>query len=403
MKITDITPIVTMPIDGLPWLFVRVDTDEGVYGLGECTDYRQNAHLVSGLEALKSDVVGMDAGQIENVWQTIFHKFDDFNGRGYVSHLISAIDIALWDIKGKVLGAPIYDLLGGPVRDRVPLYTHIQDYVSGAGGPEAAANAARITKADGYEAIKTDPFPSQTDPSAGFSGPAEVERLTPKNLRKSVEWMDAVREVVGPDFELMVDAHARFDVASAIEAGRALEHVNLVWLEEPIHVENHNALRQVRENVNLPLCIGERHFTRWDYTEILANRLVDYIMPDVAWCGGISELRRIAAQAEVQYIRISPHDALGPISIAAGFQVCMTTPNLYRQECLHTWFPVFEQIISPMFDVREGAIFPSDRPGLGIELNMDVVEKYRVNATTREYLNLDGANKQDATGQWIQG
>jgi 2-dehydro-3-deoxyphosphogalactonate aldolase len=105
----------------------------------------------------------------------------------------------------------------------------------------------------------------------------------------------------------------------------------------------------------------------------------------------------------VQYIRISPHDALGPISIAAGFQVCMTTPNLYRQECLHTWFPVFEQVISPMFDVRDGAIFPSGRPGLGIELNIDVVEKYRVDATTQEYLNLDGANKQDATGQWIQG
>ena len=200
----------------------------------------------------------------------------------------------------------------------------------------------------------------------------------------------------------MVDAHARFDVASAIQAGVALEHVNLVWLEEPIHVENHNALRQVRENVNVPLCIGERHFTRWDYTEILQRRLVDYIMPDVAWCGGISELRRIAAQAEVQYIRISPHDALGPVSIAAGFQVCMTTPNLYRQECLHTWFPVFEKLITPMFDVQDGSILPNGRPGLGIELNMDVVEKYRVDVDTREYLNLDGPNIEDATGQWIR-
>jgi galactonate dehydratase len=401
MKITDVKPYVTMPIQGLPWLFVVVETDEGITGVGECTDYFVNGHLYRGIEAIKSVVVGQDARNIENIWQLIFHKFDDLNGRGYVSHLISAIDIALWDIKGKALGAPVYQLLGGPVRERVPLYTHIQDYNSGAGDASAAAKAAKKTKADGYAAIKTDPFPAQTGPDAGFSGAAEVERLTPENIRKSVEWMDAVREAVGPDYELMVDAHARFDVASAIEAGRALEHVNLVWLEEPIHVESHNALRQVRENVRVPLCIGERHFTRWDYTEILNNRLVDYIMPDVAWCGGISELRRIAAMAEAQFIRVSPHDALGPVSIAAGFQVCMTTPNLYRQECLHTWFDTFAKLINPMFDVRDGAIYPSDRPGLGIELNMDVVQQYLVDPDTREYLNVKGP-KENATGKWIR-
>ena len=401
MKITDIKPYVTMPTKGLPWLFVVVETDEGISGVGECTDYVVNGHLYRGIEALKPMLIGEDARNIENIWQLIFHKFDDLNGRGYVSHLISAIDIALWDIKGKALGAPIYQLLGGPVRERVPLYTHIQDYNSGAGDAAAAAKAAKLTKEAGYAGIKTDPFPTMGGPDGGFSGPAEVERLTPAGIRKSVEWMDAVREAVGPDYELMVDAHARFDVASAIEAGRALEHVNLVWLEEPIHVENHNALRQVRENVRVPLCIGERHFTRWDYTEILNNRLVDYVMPDVAWCGGISELRRIAAMAETQFIRVSPHDALGPVSIAAGFQVCMTMPNLYRQECLHTWFPIFEKLINPMFDVRDGAIYPSDLPGLGIELNMDAVNKYLVNPDTREYLNVGDANE-EFTDTWIK-
>lgn len=401
MKITNITPYVSMPIKGLPWIFVEVETDAGITGVGECSDYRSTGLLVKGLEWIKREIVGQDARNIENIWQTIFHTFDDLNGRGYVSHLISAIDIALWDIKGKALGAPIYQLLGGPVRERVPLYTHVQDWNSEAGGPDAAAKAALATKEAGYKAIKTDPFPTQTGPDAGFSGPAEVERLTPENIRKSVEWMDAIRGAVGPDFELMVDAHARFDVASAIEAARALEHINLVWLEEPIHVENHNALRQVRENVRVPLCIGERHFTRWDYTEILNTRLVDYIMPDVAWCGGISELRRIAAMAEAQFIRISPHDALGPVSIAAGFQVCMTTPNLYRQECLHTWFDTFEKMINPMFDVRDGSIYPSELPGLGIELNMDAVQRYLVDPDSSEYLNIGNADE-DATGKWIR-
>ncbi len=390
-----------MPLGGQPWLFVEVETDEGITGVGECSDYRSTGLLYRGIEWIKREVVGEDARNIENIWQTIFHTFDDLNGRGFVSHLISGIDIALWDIKGKALGEPIYQLLGGPVRERVPLYTHVQDWNSDAGGPDVAAKAALATKEAGFQAIKTDPFPTQEGPDAGFSGPAEVERLTPENIRKSVEWMDAIRGAVGPDYELMVDAHARFDVASAIEAARALEHINLTWLEEPIHVENHNALRQVRENVRVPLCIGERHFTRWDYTEILNSRLVDYIMPDVAWCGGISELRRIAAMAEAQHIRISPHDALGPVAIAAGFQVCMTTPNLYRQECVHTWFDVFEKLIDPMFDVRDGSIYPSDRPGLGIELDMDAVERYRVDPDTREFLNIDAADE-TATDRWIQ-
>ena len=423
MKISNITPIVTMPIDGLPWLFVKVETDDGYYGFGECTDYSVNLHLVNGIKSLRSMIIGMDASNIENIWQTIFHSYDDLNGRGYVSHLISAIDIALWDIKGKVLNTPIYNLLGGAVRNRVPLYTHVQDYNSdkrdkkllggavrevsldtndqdynfNAGRLESLAKAAKETKKAGYDAIKTDPFPSSIN---GYSGPSEVERLTPKLLRLSLEWMQTLREAVGDDYELMVDAHARFDVASAIAAGKQLEDINLVWLEEPIHVENHNALRQVKENINIPICIGERHFTRWDYTEIFNNRLAEYVMPDVAWCGGISELRRIAAQAEVNYIRISPHDALGPISIAAGFQVCMTTPNLYRQECLHTWFNTFEKIINPMFTIENGAILPNNLPGLGLDLNIDEVKKYEVNPENNQYLNITD-NDQNASNQWI--
>ena len=152
----------------------------------------------------------------------------------------------------------------------------------------------------------------------------------------------------------------------------------MVWLEEPTHVESHDALKQIRENTSVPLCVGERHFTRWDYIPLLQQRLVDYIVPDVAWCGGISELRRIAALAEPYFIRVSPHDALGPVNIAAGFHVCMTTPNLYRMECVSSWFPAFQKIITPMFDVRQGAIYPSDRPGLGIELVHEEVDRYLI-------------------------
>jgi galactonate dehydratase len=265
----------------------------------------------------------------------------------------------------------------------VPLYTHVQDQ-SQPFTIEDMVAAAKRTLTEGYNAIKTDPFKSQREMGTEFQGASRVERLDPKALAEAVDWMDALRETVGPECELMVDAHGRFDVASAIAAARALEHVNLIWYEEPTHIESNEALRQVRENINIPLCIGERHFTRWDYVFVLENRLVDYVMPDVAWCGGISELRRIAAMAEPRYIRVSPHDALGPVAIAASFQLCMNIPNLYREECIHTWFPDFEKIITPMFDVRDGCMHPSGKPGLGIELIREEVERYSVDPHSSE-------------------
>jgi galactonate dehydratase len=367
-----------MPINTLAWVFVEVETDEVISGLGECTEYVGNPHLVRGLEAIKPLVIGADPRHIEEIWQRLFHAYSNFNSRGYISHLISAIDIALWDIRGKMLGVPIYDLLGGPVRESVPLYTHVRDQWHSSDLDAMVAEAKR-SKELGYQAIKTDPFPQQKNQiSSTFKGVNQVERLNPESIAKAVEWMEALREAVGPHYELMIDAHGRFDVASAIKACQALAHIDLVWFEEPIHVESDNALRQVRENTDVPLCVGERHFTRWDYWQLLNDRLVDYVMPDVAWCGGISEWRRIASMAEVQYIRVSPHDALGPIAIAASFQLSMATPNLYREECLHTWFPHMEKLISPTFDIRDGSIYPNGLPGLGIELKMDGINEYRV-------------------------
>jgi galactonate dehydratase len=378
MKITNIKTHITMPMGTLAWIFVEVETDEGVSGLGECTEYIGNPHLVRGLEAVKPLVIGTDPRHIEEIWQRLFHAYSNLNSRGYISHLISAIDIALWDIRGKTLGVPIYELLGGPVREAVSLYTHVPDAWQST-DLDAMVAAARQAKETGYLAIKTDPFPQQENPSnSPFKGAAQVEYMGPEAIAKSVQWMEALRAAVGPHFELLVDAHGRFDVASAIKACHALQHIDLVWFEEPTHVESDNALRQVRENTNVPLCVGERHFTRWDYWQLLNDRLVDYVMPDVAWCGGISEWRRIAAMAEVQYIRVSPHDALGPIALAASFQLSMATPNLYRQECLHTWFPHMESLITPMLDIRDGSIHPNGQPGLGIELNMDGINEYRV-------------------------
>ena len=390
-----------MPVERLAWLFVEVETDEGITGIGECTNYSANPALISGMESLiKPLIIGEDPWKIEKIWHRIFSAYSSSNGRGYISNLISGLDIALWDIKGKSLGVPIYELLGGPVRERVPLYTHVQDQTPHQAGSikdgktefrtptiEEMIDAAKDAKAAGYEAIKTDPFPSDdlegdptwTDGTITFEKVGIYESLNNKKIRQSVEWMEALREAVGPDFEILIDAHGRFDVPSAIKAANALEHINLVWFEEPCHAANHESLRQVRENTGVPLCVGERHFTRWDYTPLFHNRLVDYVMPDVAWCGGISEFRRIASLAETYYIPVSPHDALGPVAIGASFQLCMNITNLYRQECVHTWFSEFEKIITPMFDIQNGCIVPNGNPGIGFDLIPEALEKYKVN------------------------
>lgn len=359
------------------WIFVELFTDDGISGVGECSDYASTAHLVSGLHSIRPFIIGMDARNIEDVWQKLFHGYSDLNGRGYVSHLISAIDIALWDIKGKQLGAPIYQLLGGPVRDSVPLYTHIPGRLGVGTSIEAAQKAALAAKKLGFQAIKTDPF-ARGWKGAAPQGGEMVEWLTPGEIEKAAEFMMGVRNAVGPEFELLVDAHARFDVASAIRAARALEPVKLTWLEEPVPVESINALREVRENTDIPLCVGERHFTRWDYVELFRERLVDYVMPDIAWTGGISEVRRIASQAESYFIRFSPHDALGPVMVAASLHVDTTAPNLYRQECVHEFFDDYAKVVTPMFDWKGGEARLPDRPGLGVELIPEAIEQYSV-------------------------
>jgi len=174
MKITGIKTHITMPINKLAWVFVEVDTDAGISGLGECTEYIGNPHLVRGLEAVKPLVVGTDPRHIEEIWQRLFHAYSNLNGRGYISHLISAIDIALWDIRGKMLGVPIYELLGGPVRESVPLYTHVRDQWH-SNDLDAMVAEARQAKESGYQAIKTDPFPQQQSQSASsFKGMFDI-------------------------------------------------------------------------------------------------------------------------------------------------------------------------------------------------------------------------------------
>jgi galactonate dehydratase len=308
-------------------------------------------------------VVGEDPVLIEHIWHKIFRAFTYMGSRGASANAISGVDIALWDIRGKVLGKPIYELLGGPVRQNIDLYTHPSPNI----GPEEAANQARDIAASGHTAMKFDPFPTMPEERQGYlSG-----KMSAEGEREGVAITAAIREAAGPDMELLIDAHGRFDVPTAVRLANAVTPYNIAWWEEPVPVESAHALKQVREQISIPISVGERLHTRWEFVPVFEQELADFVMPDVTWTGGISELKKISTMAEAYYIPVSPHDASGPINVLAGAHVMMTVPNFYRLETARYKLNAYDIFIDEPLDIREGRLFVPDRPGLGVEMNMD--------------------------------
>jgi galactonate dehydratase len=354
------------------YTFVEVSTDEGITGWGEVTAQSPRAlPICAGLRHVSDLIEGDDPRLIEMIWNKIFRAYTYMGSRGLTTNMISAIDIALWDIRGKVLGLPISELFGGPVREGIPIYCHPQNGSS----VEDTAQHAKAIVATGQKAMKIDPFqPKHEEEANGYlSGKLSAEA---ENL--GVDRIAAIREAVGPDIEIMVDCHGRFDVPTAIRLGRALEPYNLFWFEEPVPVESIHALRQVRENISMPISVGERLHTRWEFIPILENELADFVMPDVTWTGGITEIKKIATMAEAYYIPISPHDASGPINVLAGAHAMASVPNHYRVETHKAKLNAYDVFIDHPLDIRGDKIYLSDRPGLGIELDKDYMRAHVV-------------------------
>ncbi len=353
------------------YFFVEINTDEGITGWGEITTTTLVANrVVAGIiTQLNDSLVDEDPTEIERLWHRIFRSFTYMGSRGASTHAISGIDIALWDIRGKMLDQPIYNLLGGKVRDDVSLYTHPNQ--RNFGSDEGIQQEVRAIVDSGHTAMKFDPFPHLGEQSSTNSGylsgkmPAEGERIAAEMTAK-------IREYAGPNIELLIDAHGRFDVPTAIRLCNSLEDAGQIdWFEEPVPVESHHALSQVREKVNVAISVGERIHTRWEFVPIFENKLADYVMPDVTWTGGITELKKISTMAETYYIPVSPHDASGPINVVAGAHVMMTTPNFYRLETANQDLSGYNRLIQEPLDNSGGSLKLSDKPGLGIDINLD--------------------------------
>jgi galactonate dehydratase len=350
------------------WVLVKVETNEpGLYGWGEATLEWKTKSVVGAVEDLAVLLIGQDPRRIEHIWQ-IMHR--QYFWRGGITNMsaMSGIDQALWDIKGKELGKPVCDLLGGPVRDTLRLYDHLGGgTVEGmyqTADPQAFADRILESVARGFSAVKAMPIPvSELIESAGV-------------LKHAARCVEAMRKAVGEDVDIMLDLHARTTPAAAIQFGRLLSDYNLYWYEEPCGPEHVDALVEVARMLPFPIATGERLVGRWEYRELLEKRACSIIQPDISHCGGISEGRRIAAMAETYSIAVACHNPQGPVSTAASVHVGFATPNYLIQEVVRADVPWREDIVTNPIEVQHGRCNPPVKPGLGIDINEEEARKH---------------------------
>ncbi len=372
MKITNVKTSL-MGVARQSWLFVTVETDEGIAGIGEASLEGKEKTVEAAIHEYARYLIGQDPARITHHWQAMYrHGF--WRGGVVLNSALSGLEQALWDIKGKALGVPVYELLGGRTRDRVRVYTHC-------GGPtaEAAAERAQELVAAGFTALKFGSWPDDND-----------------DERAAVRWVarliEMVRLAVGPDVDLMVDNHGRSSPAAALAMARALEPYGLLFFEEPTPPDNLNALEKVAAaKPNLPLATGERLFTKWGFQDLLAKQLVDVVQPDICHAGGILECHAIATMAEAVYVKVAPHNPNGPVATAASVQLAAAIPNfLILEWALSEPHRSKVQRVGPT--IEDGYVNLPAAPGLGVELDPEVIAAYPYVATDyRGAFAVDGA------------
>ncbi|MFH1006635.1 MAG: mandelate racemase/muconate lactonizing enzyme family protein [Candidatus Latescibacterota bacterium] len=360
MKITDVKIYL---VEGC-WTFVRVFTDEGIVGVGDATNWPGEETVGAVIERLKPLVIGENPFDIERLWQKMYRGLYHIGTSGLVVTAISGIDIALWDIMGKALGTPTYNLLGGRCYEKVRLYTH-PDHARDR-SPAAVAEACVEIVEAGFTSLKTGIF---------NSGPLNGS-IGPEDLRQGAEVVRAMREAVGEDVDIAIDAAGRYNVQTAIRIARRLEEYDLFFLEEPVPPENVEGMARVAAAVQVPICTGERLFTRHGFREIIERGAAGILMPDVVRTGGITETRKIASLADTYYIPVAPHNPNSPISTLASAHLCATLPNFLVLEFRWKDNPWRDEILTEPLRIEDGHLILPEGPGLGIDLNMKRLKKY---------------------------
>jgi galactonate dehydratase len=375
LRIVKVEPHLLTGVRGYgPWLFVRVETAEGLVGWGEGTNFPGVQPIATAVRNLADAVIGKSAWDVEAIWNRMY-RYLYYNGMGgVVMAAISAIDIALYDIVGKKLGVPIYKLLGGKVRDTLRIYANGWTENKGR-TPEALARRTKELVVKGYPGCKFDPFTST---------PFNRE-VTPQELRNAMEQVKAVREAGGPDYEIAIDVHGRWNVNSTLQILRALEPYRLFFYEEALPPENVAAMAEVQRAVKVPLATGERIFGRHGFRELLEQHAVRIVQPDIARTGGITEFRKVANMADTYYVSVAPHNPNGPICTVASIHACVAIPNFLVLEFFEPDEPVFREIIAGGLRRNRAEVYPPTGPGLGVDISEEFLRKHRFDeARTRE-------------------
>ncbi len=357
MKITDISAFVTKPPGAAGnYVFVKVATDEGIVGWGESSIGATSVAAV--VEEFGAAIIGRDPFRIEEHWQDMYHLFHNVRGGALQMAAVSGIEIALWDIKGKALGVPVYELLGGAMRDKIWTYGRFDGV-----DPDAAVANAMSFVEDGYTALKGDPF--------GHQGIF----TSPESERDAIAKVAAVREAVGEDVELLVEVHGRLTPAEAIRIGEQLEPYRPFFYEEPVPPQNIDAMVRVAQAINIPIATGERIYTKWGFKDLLEKQAVAVVQPDVCHAGGISELKKIAAMAEVYYVGFAPHNPYGPINTMAAIHVDACAPNFLIQEGGHAdWYDSL--LVEPFQRQTDGFFDLPAAPGIGVEMDEEALRRH---------------------------
>ena len=334
---------------------VKITTDDGIVGWGESTLEGKPKSTMAAVDELAEYLIGKDPLRIEHHWQHIYRSAF-FRGGNVLMSALSGIDHALWDIAGKYYGAPVYKLLGGPTRDRVRVYAHwgIND-LTDEGLAKAKDRLTYLQRTGGYTAFKSSPEGKWR----AHEPPARVDHF--------IACANLMREWVGPEVELGFDFHGKMTPAFAIEMCHQLQSVRPMFVEEPVPQDNVDALKLVSDHVPFPIATGERLLSRWEFRAVIEKQACAYLQPDVAHAGGISELKRIANMAEVYYMHIMPHCAIGPVALTACAHVDAAVPNFLIQESVGPdWLA---DIVQPAWKVVDGYIELPTVPGLGVEVD----------------------------------
>ena len=368
MKVTEIKSMSIQGEEGRGYFIVKVETDAGIYGLGEAGNRYFGSSIEKAVERLSEIVVGQDPFGTERLWQHMF-RGSFFPADGAYSCAISAIDIALWDIKGKALDMPLYKLLGGPVRDKVVCYPHCQ----GDSIDELVQNC--VDRVDeGWKFVRW----GQPETGGTISGTEETLLEPVRSIRIAEEQMARVREAVGPDIQICFDVHTRLDTAHVISLCKELAPYKPFFIEDPLRSENPSSYRTLARHVDLPLAAGEQWSSKWHFRQVIEEELISYARIDICNVGGLTEALKITHWAETHYIDLAPHNPLGPVSAAACVALCMASTNVGVQEMPKQPGTVDTDLFPEQIEWRDGYAYATERPGLGVELDEDVAESHHM-------------------------